>query len=68
MPRPFHSRPGLPSRKKPGVTVLVDHNTYYDTATVVEKVNAVTTKVMEDKPEHLRRFTARDHESQPALR
>ena len=37
---------------------MVDHNTYYDTATVVEKVNAVTTKVMEDKPEHLRRFTA----------
>src|SRR5206468_5863190 len=45
-------------QKEPGVRVLVDHNTYYDTATVVEKVNAVTTKVMEDKPEHLRRFTA----------
>ena len=45
-------------QKEPGVRILVDHNTYYDTATVVEKVNAVTTKVMEDKPEHLRRFTA----------
>jgi NitT/TauT family transport system substrate-binding protein len=45
-------------QKEPGVKILVDHNTYYDTATVVEKVNAVTTKVMEDKPEHLRRFTA----------
>ena len=45
-------------QKEPGVKVLVDHNTYYDTATVVEKVNAATTKVMEDKPEHLRRFTA----------
>jgi NitT/TauT family transport system substrate-binding protein len=45
-------------QREPGVKVLVDHNTYYDTATVVEKVNAVTTKVMEDKPEHLRRFTA----------
>ena len=45
-------------QKEPGVRVLVDHNTYYETAVVVEKVNAVTTKVMEDKPEHLRRFTA----------
>jgi NitT/TauT family transport system substrate-binding protein len=45
-------------QREPGVKVLVDHNTYYDTATVVEKVNAVTTKVMEAKPEHLRRFTA----------
>ena len=45
-------------QKEPGVRVLVDHNTYYDTATVVEKVNAVTTKVMEEKAEHLRRFTA----------
>jgi NitT/TauT family transport system substrate-binding protein len=45
-------------QREPGVKVLVDHNTYYDTATVVEKVNAVTTKVMETKPEHLRRFTA----------
>jgi NitT/TauT family transport system substrate-binding protein len=38
--------------------VLVDPNTYFETATVVEKVNAVTTKVMQEKPEHLRRFTA----------
>jgi NitT/TauT family transport system substrate-binding protein len=45
-------------QKAPGVKILVDHNTYYDAATVVEKVNAATTRVMEDKPEHLRRFTA----------
>jgi NitT/TauT family transport system substrate-binding protein len=45
-------------QKEPGVKVLVDPDTYFDTATVVEKVNAVTRKVMEEKPEHLRRFTA----------
>jgi NitT/TauT family transport system substrate-binding protein len=45
-------------QREPGVKVLIDQNTYYETATVVEKVNAVTTKVIEDKPEHLRRFTA----------
>src|SRR5581483_1750209 len=45
-------------QKDPGVRVLVDQNTYYENATVVEKVNAVTTKVMEEKPDHLRRFTA----------
>jgi NitT/TauT family transport system substrate-binding protein len=45
-------------QREPGVKVLIDHNTYYDSATVVEKVNAVTIKVMADKPEHLRRFTA----------
>ena len=45
-------------QKEAGVRVVVDHNTYYETATVVEKVNAVTTKVMEEKAEHLRRFTA----------
>ncbi len=45
-------------QREPGVKVLIDQNTYYETATVVEKVNAVTTKVIEEKPEHLRRFTA----------
>ena len=45
-------------QREPGVKVLIDHNAYYDTATVVEKVNAATVKVLEDKPEHLRRFTA----------
>jgi NitT/TauT family transport system substrate-binding protein len=45
-------------QKEPGVRVLVDQNTFYENATVVEKVNAVTTRVMEEKPEHLRRFTA----------
>jgi NitT/TauT family transport system substrate-binding protein len=44
-------------QKESGVRVLVDHNTFFDNASVIEKVNAVTTKVMEDKPEHLRRFT-----------
>jgi NitT/TauT family transport system substrate-binding protein len=44
--------------KESGAKVLVDPNTYFETATVVEKVNAVTTKVMQEKPEHLRRFTA----------
>lgn len=45
-------------QKEAGLKVLVDPNTYFDTATVVEKVNAVTTKVLEERPEHLRRFTA----------
>jgi NitT/TauT family transport system substrate-binding protein len=45
-------------QKEPGVKVLVDHNTYFDNATVVEKVNAATAKVIEEKPEQLRRFSA----------
>jgi NitT/TauT family transport system substrate-binding protein len=45
-------------QKEPGVKILVDHNTYFENATVVEKVNAATTKVIEEKPEQLRRFTA----------
>jgi NitT/TauT family transport system substrate-binding protein len=45
-------------QRDPGVRILVDHNTYYENATVIEKVNAVTTKVLDEKPEHLRRFTA----------
>ena len=45
-------------QKEAGVRVLVDHNTFFDNASVIEKVNAVTTKVLEEKPEHLRRFTA----------
>lgn len=44
--------------KDAGAKILVDPNTYYETATVVEKVNAVTAKVLEEKPEQLRRFTA----------
>jgi NitT/TauT family transport system substrate-binding protein len=44
--------------KDAAVRVLVDHNTYFDKATVVEKVNAATSKVIDEKPEHLRRFTA----------
>jgi NitT/TauT family transport system substrate-binding protein len=45
-------------QKEPGVRVLVDHNAFFENAAVVEKVNAVTAKVMDEKPEHLRRFTA----------
>jgi len=45
-------------QKEQGVRVLVDHNTYFENAAVVEKVNAVTTKVMDEKSEQLRRFTA----------
>ena len=45
-------------QKEPGVRILVDHNTYFENATAVEKVNAVTTKVIDEKPEQLRRFTA----------
>jgi len=45
-------------QKEPGIRVLLDPDTYFDKATVVEKVNAVTSKVMEEKPEQLRRFTA----------
>jgi NitT/TauT family transport system substrate-binding protein len=45
-------------QKDPSIRVLVDHNTYFETATVVEKVNAATSKAIEEKPDHLRRFTA----------
>jgi NitT/TauT family transport system substrate-binding protein len=45
-------------QREPGVHILVDHNTYFENATVVEKVNAVTSKVLDEKPEHLRRFTS----------
>ncbi len=45
-------------QKEPGVRVLVDQNTFFENATVVEKVDAATTKVMDEKPEQLRRFTA----------
>ena len=45
-------------QREPGVRILVDHNTFFENATVVEKVNAATTKVIEEKPEQLRRFTA----------
>jgi len=45
-------------QKEPGVRILIDHNTFFENATVVEKVNAATTKVIEEKPEQLRRFTA----------
>ena len=45
-------------QREAGVKILVDHNTYFENATVVEKVNAATAKVIEEKHEQLRRFTA----------
>ena len=45
-------------QREPGVRILVDHNTYFENAMVIEKVNAVTSKVLDEKPEHLRRFTS----------
>ena len=45
-------------QKEPGVRILVDHNTYFENTAVVEKVNAATTKVLDEKPEQLRRFTS----------
>jgi len=45
-------------QREPGVRVLVDHSTFFENTTVVDKVNAATTKVIEEKPEQLRRFTA----------
>ena len=45
-------------QREPGVKVLVDHNTYFENASVVEKVNAASAKVIEEKPEQLRQFTA----------
>jgi len=45
-------------QREAGVKIIVDHNTFFDNASVVEKVNAATTKVIEQKPEQLRRFTA----------
>lgn len=45
-------------QKDAGLKILVDPNTFFETATVVEKVNAVTTKVWDEKADQLRRFTA----------
>lgn len=45
-------------QREPGVKVLVDYNTFFENATVVEKVNAATVKTIEEKPEQLRRFSA----------
>jgi NitT/TauT family transport system substrate-binding protein len=45
-------------RKQPGIKVLVDQDVYFNTAAVVQKVNAATTKIIQEKPEHLRRFTS----------
>jgi len=45
-------------RKEAGIKMLVDQDVYFETATVVQKVNAATTRVIQEKPEHLRRLTA----------
>jgi NitT/TauT family transport system substrate-binding protein len=45
-------------QREAGVKVLIDQNAFFENATVVEKVNAVTAKVIEEKSEQLRRFTA----------
>jgi NitT/TauT family transport system substrate-binding protein len=45
-------------RKEAGIKILVDQDVYFETATVVQKVNAASTKVIQEKPEHLRRLTA----------
>ncbi len=45
-------------QREAGVKVLIDQNLFFENATVVEKVNAATAKVIEEKSEQLRRFTA----------
>ena len=45
-------------QREPGVKILVDHNTFFENISVVAKVNAATNKVIEEKPEQLRRLTA----------
>ncbi len=45
-------------QKEPGVRVLVDHNSFFENAAVIEKVNAVTARTLDEKAEQLRRFTA----------
>jgi NitT/TauT family transport system substrate-binding protein len=42
---------------QPNVKVLVDVDDYYNSLPLVNKGNAVTTKVLAEKPEALRRFT-----------
>ena len=37
-------------QKEPGVRIFVDHNTFFENTTVVEKVNAATTKVLDENP------------------
>ena len=44
--------------REPGVKILVDVDRYYAAAPVVNKVDAVPARVLREKPEHLRRFTA----------
>jgi NitT/TauT family transport system substrate-binding protein len=45
-------------QNQPGIKVLVGVDDYYNSLPLVNKGNAVTTKVLGEKPEALRRFTA----------
>lgn len=44
-------------QNQPNIHVLVNADDYYNALPLVNKGNAVTTKVLQDKPEALRRFT-----------
>ncbi len=45
-------------RSARNVKVLLDHEPYYAAAPVVQKVNAVTVRLLRERPDDLRRFTA----------
>jgi NitT/TauT family transport system substrate-binding protein len=45
-------------QRQPGVKVLMSQEDYFKAVPIVQKVDAVTLKVLKDKPEELRRFTA----------
>jgi NitT/TauT family transport system substrate-binding protein len=45
-------------QRQPGVKVLLSQEDYFKAVPIVQKVDAVTLKVLKDKPEQLRRFTA----------
>ncbi len=45
-------------RNEKGVKILVNLDDYFAAAPVVDKVNAVTLRALNEKPEQLRRFTA----------
>jgi NitT/TauT family transport system substrate-binding protein len=45
-------------QKEPSIKVLVNADDYFNAVPLVNKGNAVTTKVLSEKPEALRRFTA----------
>ncbi len=45
-------------QREPGVKMVLGHEEYHNAVPLVQKVNAVTEKVLKEKPEQLRRFTA----------